>query len=104
VGKAETDMSVVSVLRLAVLPGSEDALSRAFAELEVFRHSQESGGFLGGRLLRPLTDGPFLVMAEWESGEAYQRWLDNAVREELGAQIEPLLEDDVEAGGLYEDA
>jgi heme-degrading monooxygenase HmoA len=97
-------MSVVSVLRLPVLPGSEDAFARAFAELEVFRHSQESGGFLGGRLLRPMSDGPFLVIAEWESGQAYQGWLDNPVREELGAQIEPLLEEGVAAGELYEDA
>jgi heme-degrading monooxygenase HmoA len=95
-------VSVVSVLRLAVRTGSEDALVRAFAELEIFRHSEESGGFLGGRLLRPLGGGPLLVVAEWESERDYQRWLENPVREGLGAQIEGLLVDDVSAGELYE--
>jgi heme-degrading monooxygenase HmoA len=95
-------VSVVSVLRLPVRPGSEDALVRAFAELEVFKHSERSGGFLGGRLLRPLAGGPFLVIAEWESDRAYTGWLENPVRERLGAHIEPLLAGEVEAGDLYE--
>ena len=42
-------------------------------------------------------------MAEWESDAAYRGWLDNPIRAELAAQIEPLLSGDVEAGGLYED-
>jgi heme-degrading monooxygenase HmoA len=96
-------VTVVSVLRLAVRPGSEDALVRAFAELEIFRHSEESGGFLGGRLLRPQGGGAFLVIAEWENDHAYRGWLENPVREELGAHIEPLLAGDIQAGELYED-
>jgi heme-degrading monooxygenase HmoA len=96
-------VTVVSVLRLPVRPGSEDALVYAFAELEIFRHSEQSGGFLGGRLLRPHGGGPFLVIAEWESDHAYRVWLENPVREELGAQIEPLLTGDVQAGDLYEE-
>lgn len=96
-------MTVVSVLRLAVRPGSEDAIVRAFAELEIFRHSRDSGGFLGGRLLRPRDGGTFLVIAEWESDHAYRGWLDNPVREELGAHLEPLLAGDIQAGELYED-
>jgi heme-degrading monooxygenase HmoA len=96
-------VTVVSVLRLPVRPGSEEALVRAFTELEIFRLSEESGGFLGGRLLRPQGGGPFLVIAEWESDRAYRGWLDNPVREELGAHIEPLLASEVQAGELYED-
>ena len=96
-------MTVVSVLRLPVRPGSEDALVHAFASLEIFRYSEQSGGFLGGRLLRPRDGGPFLVMAEWESDAAYRGWLENPIRAELGAHIEPLLIGDVEAGVLYED-
>jgi len=96
-------VTVVSVLRLPVLSGSEEALVRAFAELEIFRHSQESGGFLGGRLLRPHSGAAFLVIAEWESDRAYRGWLQNPVREELGAHIEPLLDGDIQAGELYED-
>jgi heme-degrading monooxygenase HmoA len=96
-------MTVVSLLRLPVRPGSEDAFVEAFATLEVFRHSERSGGFLGGRLLRPRDGGQFVVMAEWESDAAYRGWLAHPVREELAAQIEPLLSGEVGAGQLFED-
>jgi hypothetical protein len=52
---------------VAPRPESGDALVRAFGALEIFRHSEESGGFLGGRLLRPHDGGTFLVIAEWQS-------------------------------------
>ena len=42
-------------------------------------------------------------MAEWESDDAYRGWLENPIRAELAAHIEPLLIGDVEAGQLYED-
>jgi heme-degrading monooxygenase HmoA len=102
-GETEARVTVVSVLRLPVRPGSEDALVRVFAELEIFRRSEESGGFLGGRLLRPRSGSHFLVIAEWESDDDYRTWLENPVREELGAHIEPLLTGDVQAGELYEE-
>jgi heme-degrading monooxygenase HmoA len=96
---------IVSVLPIAVKPGAEDAFARTFSELGVFEHSYASGGFLGGRLLRPLAAGePFLVIAEWESRDAYQAWLDNPVRDELSTGLEPLLADHVGHGGFYEDA
>jgi heme-degrading monooxygenase HmoA len=96
-------MTVVSVLRLPLRPGREEELRRAFDELEIFERSRESGGFLGGRLLRPLAGGPMLVIAEWESARDYQGWLDNPVRDELGGRLEPLLDGDVQAGELYEE-
>ena len=43
------------------------------------------------------------MVAEWESERAYHGWLENPIREELGAQIEPLLTGEVQAGELYED-
>lgn len=96
---------VVSVLALAVRPGAEDDLVRAFAEHEIFEQSRLSGGFVSGRLLRPLTPGdPFLVIAEWDRLESYQRWLDNPVRDRLSAALEPLLAEHVVPGKLYEDA
>jgi heme-degrading monooxygenase HmoA len=103
VGAQEAGVSVVSVLRLPVRPGKEDELVRAFAELGVFERSRESGGFLGGRLLRPIAGGPFLVIAEWESADDYQGWLDNPVREEVGGRLEELVAEDVQAGELYEE-
>jgi len=97
-------VTVVSVLRLPVRADSAATFERLVADLRILERSQESGGFLGGRLLRPLAAGePFLVLAEWETPEAYQAWLDNPVREELGAQLEPLLLDEVVGGESYEE-
>jgi heme-degrading monooxygenase HmoA len=104
VGAAEARVTVVSLLRLPVRPGAEDELVQAFAELRIFERSNESGGFLGGRLLRPVGDAPgVVVVAEWESPADYQGWLDNPVRDELGRRLEPLLAGDVEAGELFEE-
>jgi heme-degrading monooxygenase HmoA len=94
-------MTIVSVLRLPARAGAD--LAAAFAELEIFEHSRQSGGFLGGRLLRALEGGGYLVVAEWADAKAYQGWLDNPMRAELGAQLEPLLTDDVAPGELFEE-
>ncbi len=98
-------MSIVSVLSLRVRAGEEEAIARLYDDLEIFELSRQSGGFLGGRLLRPLLAGePFLVIAEWERPEDYQGWLDNPVRAELGEKIMPLLDGEVVAGTLYTEA
>lgn len=98
-------MSVVSVLPIAVMPGAEDELVRAFRELQVLEHARGAGGFLDGRLLRPLVAGdPFLVVAEWESEGAYRGWLESPLRGELSSRIEPLLAASVQQGGLYVEA
>jgi heme-degrading monooxygenase HmoA len=94
---------IVSVLRVPVREGAADELARAFAELDVFEHARRSGGFIGGRLLRPLQPGePMLVVAEWEDAAAYQSWLDNPVRHRIGERLGFLLEGDVPVGVLYE--
>jgi heme-degrading monooxygenase HmoA len=97
---------VVSVLSLTPRPGAENDLVRAFEEQEIFEHSRRSGGFVTGRLLRPLTPGePFLVIAEWDEPGSYQRWLDNPVRDELSAALQPLLAGEhVAPGKLYEES
>lgn len=97
-------MSVVSVLRLSVRDGAGAELERLYDELEVFERARRSGGFRGGRLLRPLAAvGTYLVVAEWDNAEAYQGWLTNPVRAELGLRLEPLLAGDVAAGELFEE-
>jgi heme-degrading monooxygenase HmoA len=101
VGATEAGVTVLSMLRLHARDDVD--LAAAFAELEVFEHSRRSGGFLGGRLLRPVEEGGYLVLAEWEDVEAYRAWLDNPSRAELGAQLEPLLTDDVASGELFEE-
>jgi len=95
--------AVVSVLTLRVLPGSEPALIGFYAEQEVFEHARRSGGFRHGRLLAPREAGtPFLVIAEWDDAAAYERWLENPVREELGRGLAPLLAEEPARGQLYE--
>lgn len=96
-------MTVLSILRLVPRPGAADELARRFGALGIFEHSRRSGGFLDGRLLRPLGGGAFLVVAEWETPEAYEAWLDNPQRATLGAELEPLLDTDVSSGQLYEE-
>jgi heme-degrading monooxygenase HmoA len=103
VGEAEAGVSVVSVLRFRARDGAADELVRRFAQLEIFERARESGGFLGGRLLRAEGGGSeFTVVADWETRDDYQAWLDNPVRSETGAQLQPLLTDEVAAGELYE--
>jgi heme-degrading monooxygenase HmoA len=105
VGAAEADVTIVSVLPIAVREGAEDDVVRVFGELGIFERSRQSGGFRSGRLLRPLAAGePFLVVAEWEDASAYRRWLANPAREELRADLEPLLGGEVAGGALYEEA
>jgi heme-degrading monooxygenase HmoA len=97
-------MTVVSLLRLAVRAEARDRLPRLFEELGIFALARESGGFLGGRLLRPLAaDGPFVVLAEWEDAAAYRGWLENPARAGLAERLEPLLAGEVIAGELFED-
>ena len=43
------------------------------------------------------------MIAEWKDAAAYQGWLDNPIRPELGAQLEPLLTDDVTPGEVFEE-
>lgn len=97
-------MTVVSVLALEVRPGAEDELVRAFAELAVFDHARRSGGFRGGRLLRPAADGEtFLVVSEWDDADAYRGWLDNPVRAELAGRLDALVAGPPGAGVVYSD-
>ena len=93
---------VVSVLELHVLPGSEQAVARAYDELGIFERSRESGGFRGGTPARAVEPGrPMLVIAEWDDAESYQRWLSNPVREELGDHLEPMLSGDPTVVGIF---
>jgi heme-degrading monooxygenase HmoA len=94
--------SVLSVLQITVKPGAD--LAGAFADLEVFEHSRRSGGFRGGRLLRPLADGaPYLVVAQWDGPDDYLRWLDSPVRAAIGKQLERLLDGEAATGRLFEE-
>jgi heme-degrading monooxygenase HmoA len=96
------DSPVISVLELHVLPGSEQAVARAYTELGVFERARESGGFRSGRLLEPMEPGrPMLVIAEWDGPDDYDRWLSNPVREDLGDHLEPLMTGDPTVLGVF---
>ena len=96
---------VVSVLRLHVRPGSEQALIRFYFEHEIFERSRESGGFRSGHLLEPVEpETAFLVIAEWDDADAYRRWLASPVRAELGVGLEPLLGSEPPDGAIYREA
>jgi heme-degrading monooxygenase HmoA len=96
---------VISVLRLHVRPGIEQALIRFYVEHEIFERSRESGGFRGGRLLEPVEpETAFLVIAEWDDADAYRRWLASPVRAELGVGLEPLLGSEPPEGAIYREA
>jgi heme-degrading monooxygenase HmoA len=95
-------VTVISVLHLRAQAGAD--LAAAFAQFEVFERSRQSGGFLGGRLLRALDGGGgYIVMAEWKDAKAYQGWLDNPVRADVNAQLGPLLLEGVASGELFEE-
>jgi heme-degrading monooxygenase HmoA len=104
VGPEDAGVSVVSVLRLPVSAGAGDALAEAYVRLGIFALARDSGGFLGGRLLKPLAgDAPFLVVAEWEDAAAYDRWLASPVRAGLAAELDRLVAGPVGAAVVYED-
>jgi heme-degrading monooxygenase HmoA len=89
---------------LPVRPDAVEELARAFDELDVFGHSARSGGFVGGRFLRPLAEGgSVVVIAEWETPESYEGWLANPARDALRERLAPLLANEVGAGQLYEE-
>jgi heme-degrading monooxygenase HmoA len=93
---------IVSVLSLPIRLGSESDTVQFYLEREVFRLAAQVGGFRSGRLLRPSEPGaPFLVIAEWDNVEAYDRWLAAPTRAELSGFLGPLLDGDP-SGGTYE--
>jgi heme-degrading monooxygenase HmoA len=100
-------VTVVSVLRMPLRAGREEDLAQAFRDLDVFGHSRASGGFRGGRVLRPLEpDAHVLVVAEWDGPDDYERWLQNPVRARLSEALEPLVAGELEGaeGVVYEEA
>jgi heme-degrading monooxygenase HmoA len=91
-----------SVLRFALLPGRRDEFVETFRRLGVLETSSHQAGWRGGQLLVDVEDpDAALGIARWDSPAAYQGWLDNPVREEIGDQLEPFLAADPQ-GGLVE--
>jgi heme-degrading monooxygenase HmoA len=91
-----------SVLYFSILPGRTQDFVDEFRRLEVLQIASAQPGFLRSQLHVPLEgDGMAMVTADWETAEGYQGWLDNPVRETIGASLDPFLDEDGE-GRLFE--
>jgi quinol monooxygenase YgiN len=81
-----------SVLRFTLEPGRRDEFVETFTRIKVLETSSGQAGWRGGQLLIDIDDpDTAMVIAQWDSPAAYQGWLDNPVREEIGEQLEPFL-------------
>jgi len=88
-----------SVLRFALLPGRRDEFVETFRRIQVLETSSHQAGWQGGQLLVEVEDpDAALVIARWDSPAAYQGWLENPAREEIGDQLEPFLAADPQGG------
>lgn len=86
-----------SVLTFTLKPGMRDAFVQAFRDLEVLAISSFQSGYRGGQLHVDADDpNRALVIASWDSPEAYQGWLDNPEREGIGEQLDRFLAADPE--------
>ncbi len=85
------------MLFLRAKPGMGVELVRLYRELAIFELAAEIPGFIEGELLRDDGDPDSLVVrAAWTTPEAYESWLQSAVRAELSGELEPLLSGDPE--------
>jgi quinol monooxygenase YgiN len=81
-----------SVLTFNILPGKRQEFIDTFLRLEVLPKSSFQAGFGGGQLHFDVQDPDVaMVTAQWDSADAYQGWLDNPIRETLGAELDPFL-------------
>jgi heme-degrading monooxygenase HmoA len=93
---------IVSVLTLPIRRGCEPETVQFYIERNVFRRAAQVGGFRAGKLLQPSEPGaPFLVVAEWDDAEAYDRWLAAPTRAELSNLLQPMLAGEP-SGDTYE--
>lgn len=80
-----------TLLELRAAPGRAADLCQTIDALGVLsEHAYAQPGFHGGEVLKG-SDDRVLVIALWESSDAYQAWLDNPVREGLVEALTPLL-------------
>jgi heme-degrading monooxygenase HmoA len=94
-------LGVFSILQLPVLPGRGPELVRRFDELRIFELAGEHAGLRSARLLQPREpDEPFVVVAEWDTAEAYDTWLMHPERARINEELLPLLAGEPR-GGLF---
>jgi antibiotic biosynthesis monooxygenase (ABM) superfamily enzyme len=86
-----------SVLVFAILPGRRAEFVKGMQRLEVLQRASYQPGFRGGQLhVRSDGSDEAIVIADWDSPEAYQGWLDNPIRTDIQTELGPLLAADPE--------
>jgi len=83
-----------SVLRLHAVPGRADEVAGLYADLRILERARAFGGCRDARLLRGLgdDDATYLVMADWDAAEDYQRWVDDPWRADVSRRLADLLD------------
>ena len=83
---------VRSVLVLRARFGRRGEVTALFERLGILHEASTIPGFLGVELdLSADEPDELLVTATWESGTAYEAWLESPVRERMRAPLEELL-------------
>ncbi len=82
-----------SVIQFNIRPGQRDRFLDYFVRTGVLETSSFQAGYLGAQLMSSTSDpNRAVVIAEWESPEAYQGWLENPDRELVGDPLDQFLE------------
>jgi heme-degrading monooxygenase HmoA len=75
-----------SIITLRVTPGREREFEETFRARGVLALAREVADLRTGELLRPLKAGdPYVVIATWDSAEAYDRWVRSPARSEVNS-------------------
>jgi quinol monooxygenase YgiN len=87
-------MSVTrSVIQFNIKPGQRDRFLEHFVRTGVLETSSFQAGYLGAQLMSSTSEPDIaIVIADWESPEAYQGWLDNPERERVGNPLDQYLD------------
>jgi heme-degrading monooxygenase HmoA len=81
-----------SVISFHFEPGARAPFIETFKRISVLEVSSFQKGYLGGQLLTAVGDENLaMVIADWESPESYQGWLENPARENVGERLRPFL-------------
>jgi heme-degrading monooxygenase HmoA len=81
--------------------GCEEEFVRRTSELRIFELAGKLAGLRADRLLRASTPNePFLVLAEWDTADAYRAWLAHDERARVNSELAPHLDGELR-GALY---
>ncbi|MGI3783444.1 MAG: antibiotic biosynthesis monooxygenase family protein [Janthinobacterium lividum] len=96
-----------SVLRLRAVPERADLVTRLYVDHAILERARAFGGCRDAQLLRGTGDdgATFLVMADWDTAEDYQRWVADPWRADVSRLLAELLDpgaDEPTVGSVFE--